>query len=63
MAVTAPSIAEENGDTLPELGANSSGATGAEFSISISKWELQRTVKRLSATQTVTKKISNLLTA
>ena len=48
LAVTTPSIAEENGETLPELGANSSGATGAEFSISRSKWEqLQRTVKRL----------------
>ena len=44
--------------------SHSSGATGADFSVTRSDWEqLPRTVMKLSATQTVTKKVSNSLTA
>ena len=57
--VTAPSLAEENGEILPGIGVsqiNSGGTTRAEFPVTRSEREqLQRMVARLSATQVVTK--------
>ena len=65
-AATAPSLAKENGDTMPWLGAGSANSctTGPELLVSRVEWEqIKRKVASLSATKAVTKKLRNSVKA